>query len=233
VEVLVIDIGGTRVKFGNPGRGATGRFKSGPALTPDMLVHEIKERTGNWQYDVVSIGYPGGVSDGRPIAEPGNLGPGWVGFDFETALGRPVRVVNDAVLQAIGAYREGRMLFLGFGTGVGSALVSESVLIRLELGCLPHVRGGTLADLLGRKGRHALGHDAWQGVVREITPVLREALAADYVVLGGGNGPKVLPLPPDTFPGGNDDAFEGGVRLWEDFVQPHDGMPEPVWRVVR
>lgn len=233
MKVLVIDIGGTRVKFRNPGNGETDRFQSGRTLTPPTLVRKIRERTSGWAYDVVSIGYPGAVGEQGPTADPGNLGTGWVGFDFERAFGCPVRVVNDAVLQAIGAYREGRMLFLGFGTGVGSALVSEAVLIRLELGCLPHMRGGTLAEVLGRDGRQALGDAAWQDAVREITPVLREALAADYVVLGGGNGPKVVPLPPNTFRGGNEDAFEGGIRLWKDIVQPHDGRPDAVWRVVR
>jgi polyphosphate glucokinase len=233
MNVLVVDVGGTRVKFRQPGGTETRRFKSGPELTPDLLVHEVKCSTSDWQYDVVSLGYPGAVADGVPAADPGNLGSGWVGYDFEAAFNRPVRIVNDAILQALGAYRSGRMLFLGLGTGVGSALVSEYVLIPLELGCLPHVRGGTLFDQLGRAARNKNGHDAWQAAVLEMTPVLHTALNADYVVLGGGNGRKVDPLPPGVHRGEDDDAFEGGVRLWEEHVEPHDGQPPRVWRVVR
>jgi hypothetical protein len=167
------------------------------------------------------------------VAEPGNLESGWVGFDFEAAFRRPVRVVNDAILQALGAYRAGRMLFLGLGTGVGSALVSEHVLIPLELGCLPHPSGGTLVDHLGRAARRHHGHDAWQRDVLAIVPSLREAMASDYVVLGGGNGRKVEPLPLLTRRGDPNDAFEGGFRLWEEYVEPHDAAPPSVWRVVR
>ena len=202
-------------------------------MTPDVLMARIAEKTTHWNYDVVSIGYPGTVEGGKATAEPGNLGPGWVGFQFDTAFGRPVRVVNDAILQALGAYRTGRMLFLGLGTGVGSALVSEHVMIPLELGSLPHPSGGTLADHLGRAGRREHGHDVWQQDVLEIVPLLREAMASDYVVLGGGNGRKVDPLPPRTHRGGRHDAFEGGFRLWEEYVEPQDATPPPVWRVVR
>ena len=233
MDVLVIDVGGTRVKFRQPDGEEVRRFRSGSGLTPSMLVAKVKELTADWRYDVVSIGYPGSVVQGVPVAEPGNLGPGWVGYDFAATLERPVRVVNDAILQALGAYRAGRMLFLGLGTGVGSALVSEHVLIPLELGCLPHTRGGTLFNQLGREGRKKQGHSSWQAAVLEITPALHNALAADYVVLGGGNGRKIDPLPPDTFRGGDQDAFEGGVRLWEDYVEPHDAAAERVWRVVR
>jgi polyphosphate glucokinase len=233
MNVLVIDVGGTRVKFRQPGGEETRGFRSGPALTPDVLVRKVKKRTADWDYEVVSIGYPGAITDGRPSKEPGNLGLGWVGYDFAAAFNRPVRVVNDAILQALGAYRSGRMLFLGLGTGVGSALVSEHVLVPLELGCLPHIRGGTLFDQLGRAARKAHGHEHWQAAVLEMTPMLHSALAADYVVLGGGNGRKVDPLPPDTYRGGTHDAFDGGVRLWEDYVEPHDAQPQRVWRVVR
>lgn len=233
MDVLVIDVGGTHAKFRRPGGGETRRFRSGPELTPDVLVREVVMRTADWQYDVVSIGYPGAVSGGRPRAEPGNLGGGWVGYDFAAAFDRPVRLVNDAILQALGAYRSGRMLFLGLGTGVGSALVSEHVLVPLELGCLPHIRGGTIFEQLGRAARKEFGHERWQERVLEITPILHTALAADYVVLGGGNGRKVDPLPADTYRGGDEDAFDGGVRLWEDYIEPHDAQPEQVWRVVR
>jgi polyphosphate glucokinase len=233
VDVLVIDVGGTRVKLRASGSEEVRRFRSGRDLTPDRFMEEVGRKTGDWHYNVVSIGYPGSVAGGTPIAEPGNLGPGWVDFDFETAFKRPVRVTNDAILQALGAYRSGRMLFLGLGTGVGSALVSEHVLIPLELGCLPHPAGGSLFDHLGRAARRQHGHAAWQAAVIELIPLLRSALASDYVVLGGGNGRKVEPLPPLTFRGGRHDAFEGGFRLWQDYIEPHDASPPPVWRVVR
>jgi polyphosphate glucokinase len=233
MEVLVIDVGGTGVKFRRSTADEVRRFRSSPNLEPGTLVERVKAQTSDWRYDVVSIGYPGSVAGGRPIAEPGNLGSGWVGYDFSAAFNTPVRVVNDAVLQALGAYRSGRMLFLGLGTGVGSALVSEHVLVPLELGCLPYPRGGTLVDHLGRAARKQHGHDAWQAAVLEVTPFLRAATAADYVVLGGGNGRKVDPLPLHTFRGGPHDAFDGGVRLWEDHVEPHDSEPRRVWRVVR
>ena len=209
------------------------RFHSGRDLTPQRLVEAVRDQTSDWQYDVISIGYPGSVSGGAPMAEPGNLGSGWVDFDFRAAFGRPVRVVNDAILQALGSYRSGRMLYFGLGTGVASALVSERVLIPLELGCLPHPRGGTFVEHFGRAGRRERGHEAWQASVLEVLPQVRAALAADYVVLGGGNGRKVETLPPLTIHGGRHDAFDGGVRLWEDYVEPHDADPPQVWRVVR
>jgi polyphosphate glucokinase len=233
VDVLVIDIGGTKVKFRVSTNDETRHFRSSRDLTPDAVVHEVTTSTRDWRYEVVSIGYPGAVAGGRPTAEPGNLGNGWVGYDFESAFHRPVRVVNDAILQALGAYRGRRMLFLGLGTGIGSALVSEHVLVPLELGCLPHPEGGTLGEQLGRAGRNRRGHPAWQADVMRLTPQLLAAMAADYVVLGGGNGRKVDPLPPDTYRGDQAAAFEGGFRLWEEFVQPHDAEPPSVWRVVR
>ena len=233
MDVLVIDIGGNRVKLGASGVSEPKRFKSGKTLTPATFVERVRELASDWRYDVIAVGYPGVVDENRPGAEPANLGLGWIGFDFEAAFGRPVRVVNDAVMQALGAYESGRMLFLGLGTGVGSALVTEHVLVPLELGCLPHPRGGTLFEHLGRAARKRDGDDAWQQNVREITPKLRKALSADYVVLGGGNGAKVDPLPPYSRRGGNHDAIVGGIRLWEEIVETHDHRSPHVWRVVR
>jgi polyphosphate glucokinase len=232
MDVLVVDVGGTRVKVSASNAEETRRFKSGPSFTPNLLVEKLRQVTGDWRYDVIALGYPGTVNEHGPVAEPGNLGPGWVGFDFARALERPVRVVNDAVMQALGAYESGRMLFLGLGTGVGSTLITEHVLIPLELGMLPHMRGGTLFERLGRAARKK-NPDAWQEAVAEITPVLREAFSADYVVLGGGNGAKVDPLPELARRGSNEDAIKGGFRLWEEFVEPHDRQSERVWRVVR
>lgn len=233
MDVLVIDVGGTHVKLTASGGTGVRRFASGSELTPDTLVQRVRELAGDWHYDAVALGYPGSADENGPTAEPGNLGDGWVGFDFARAFAAPVRVVNDAVMQALGGYDGGRMLFLGLGTGVGSALVTEHVVVPLELGSLPHMHGGTIAEHLGRDGLGTHGQDAWQKAVTAIVPVLRDALAADYVVLGGGNAVKVAPLPPQTRRGGNEDAFVGGFRLWEDVVEPHDRQSRPGWRVVR
>jgi polyphosphate glucokinase len=233
MDVLVIDVGGTHVKLLASGVSQPRRFKSGPALTPPALVDQVRGATADWRYDVISLGFPGVVANGRPDAEPGNLGDGWVGFDFERAFGRPVRLVNDAVLQALGAYDGGRMLFLGLGTGLGSALVTEHVIVPLELGCLPARGGGTMVDRVSRQALQESGPERWRRDVHRVVVVLRDAFAADYVVLGGGNAKRVSPLPERTRRGGNADAFTGGYRLWEEMVEPHDREPHRVWRVVR
>jgi polyphosphate glucokinase len=232
VKVLVVDVGGTHVKLAVAEGGETAQFDSDHYLTPEGLVARIAELAAGWQYDTVSLGYPGSVGPEGPTAEPGHLGTGWVQFDFAAALKKRVRVVNDAVLQALGAYHDGRMLFLGLGTGLGSALVTERVIVPLELGELPSLSGGTLADRLGRKGLERDGLERWRQTVGEVMPGLRRALMADYVVLGGGNAAKVDPLPPNTRRGGNDDAITGGYRLWREFVEPHDRAPSSFWRVL-
>ena len=233
MDVLVVDVGGTHVKVIATGVDEPRRHPSGPDLTPETLVTIVRETAADWHYDVVSLGYPGAVDSTGPRAEPGNLADGWVGFDFASAFGVPVRVVNDAVMQALGGYDGGRMLFLGLGTGLGSALVTEHVVVPLELGCLPYGDGSTIAERLGRAGLEEDGITEWQHAVGEVTDVLRTAFAADYVMLGGGNAERVDPLPPKTKRGGNDDAFTGGFRLWEEMVEPHDRRPPAVWRVVR
>jgi polyphosphate glucokinase len=233
MEVLVIDVGGSGVKLTTSNVEEKRRFKSQDDLSPRSLVEQVQGATADWSYDAIALGYPGLVLNNTPAAEPGNLGEGWIGFDFQRAFDRPTRVVNDAVMQALGAYDGGRMLFLGLGTGVGSALVTEHVLVPLELGCLPHVTGATIAQQLGRSGLERHGHAAWQRAVFDLVAMLREAFLADYVVLGGGNARKVDPLPPRSRRGGNHDAFTGGFRLWEETVLPHDGAAAPVWRIVR
>jgi polyphosphate glucokinase len=172
------------------------------------------------------------VGPDGPIDDPGNLGTGWIGFDFEKAVGKPVRIVNDAVMQAVGAYNGGRMLFLGLGTGLGSALVTEHVAVPLELGELPYGPHGKLVDVVSREGLERIGLEQWQDAVLDMTIALRRAFLADYVILGGGNAARVDTLPPDTHSGGNDDAIEGGERLWREVVEPHDRQPSPFWRVV-
>jgi polyphosphate glucokinase len=230
--VLAVDVGGSSVKMMASGDSESRQFDSGPDLTPSGLVAQVRHHTVDWTYDVVALGYPGAVDASGPAAEPGNLGEGWVRFDFEEAFGKPVRVVNDAVMQALGGYHGGRMLFLGLGTGVGSSLVTEHVVIPLELGCLPY-RDGMIADFAGRAGLERLGDAEWQQVVHEIVGILRKAFAADYVLLGGGNAERLEHRPEGAERGGNDDAFVGGFRLWEEVVEPHDQTPSPAWRVVR
>lgn len=233
MDVLVIDVGGTHVKMRVGGAGASRRFASGSHLTPEGLVRGVEEATRGWDFDVISLGVPGRVGGRGPEAEPGNLAQGWVGFDFEQAFGKPVRIVNDAVMQALGASNDGRMLFLGLGTGLGSALVTEQVVVPLELGNLPFRTGETLADRLGRAGLKANGVERWAEDVHEATALLRAAFAAEHVVLGGGNAKLLGSLPAGARRGSNEDAFTGGIRLWEERVELHDQRPHRVWRVVR
>ena len=232
MDMLVIDVGGSHVKFVANGQKPRS-FDSTPQMTPSWFVKSVLEAVGEWTFDVLSIGDPGVIGPDGPLEEPGNLGTGWVGFDFAAAFGRPVRIVNDAVMQALGGYEGGRMLFLGLGTGLGSALVSDHVIVPLELGNLPSASGESLGNRLGRKGLEAYGRVAWLKAVAEATRALRDAFAADYIVLGGGNARHVDPLPDRTKLGATDAAFVGGFRLWEEPIEPHDRTSAPVWRVVR
>jgi len=233
MKVLVIDVGGTHVKMLVTGVSEARRFASGRQLTATALVERVTEAVRGWSFDVISLGYPGVVGRDGPAEEPGNLAGGWVGFDFDGAFGKPVRLVNDAVMQALGGYDGGRMLFLGLGTGLGSALVSEHVVVPLELGNLPYGPGESLADRLGRAGRKTYGHEQWLATLTRAVDALLKAFAVDYVVLGGGNAKHVDPLPAAARRGGNEDAFSGGFRLWEEMVEPHDRQPPRAWRVVR
>jgi polyphosphate glucokinase len=213
--VLGVDVGGSHVKFALPGSGAERRrFASGPALTPSEMVPQILDLTRDWTYDVVSIGVPAPVLDGRIATDPVNLGEGWVGFDFSAAFGKPTRVVNDAAMQALGSYEGGKMLFLGLGTGLGSALVVDGKVEPMELGHLPF-RKATFEDYVGERGLERLGKKKWRRAVAEAVEALTNALEPDYVVLGGGNAKKLDGPPPKTQLGGNDNAFVGAVRLWE------------------
>jgi polyphosphate glucokinase len=233
MDVLVIDIGGSHVKMLASGATEARRFDSGRELTPQALVAQVLEAASDWPHEVISLGYPGAVDANGPSAEAGNLGPGWLRFDFSKAFGKPVRVLNDAAMQALGGYDGGRMLFMGLGTGVGSALVTEHVVVPLELGCLPFAPGETVMDRLGAAGLEAHGEPAWIDAVTDVTRMFRDAFAADYILLGGGNSARVHPLPEGTRRGGNEDAFTGGFRLWEEMVEPHDRQASPTWRVVR
>jgi len=213
-DVLAVDVGGSHVKALVSGDGLEPRrFDSGPALTPQELVKGIAGLTGDWSYDAVSIGIPARVHGGRVVAEPVNLGKGWVGFDFEAAFGKPTKVVNDAAMQALGSYDGGKMLFLGLGTGLGSALVVDGVVEPMELGHLPF-RKATFEDYVGERGRKRLGKKDWQKAVAEAIEALTAALDPEYVVLGGGNAKKLEQLPANARLGRNDNAFRGAFRLW-------------------
>jgi len=213
-RVLAIDVGGSHVKMRVSGRREVRQFESGAELTPRQMIAHVHELTGDWTYDAVSIGYPGVVLHGKVAAEPHNLGPGWVGFDFRKALGRPTHITNDAAMQAIGSYEGGRMLFLGLGTGLGSALIVDGVVAPMELAHMIFKKGRSYEDYVGDRGRRRLGEKKWRRAVNEAVEQLSTALEADYVVLGGGNARKLKRLPKNARLGSNDFAFIGGFRMW-------------------
>jgi hypothetical protein len=214
-RILVIDVGGTHVKFRVDARGTIQKFASGPRMTPRAMTRQLRKLTEHLAYDAVSIGYPGVVFHGRIAAEPHNLGKGWVGFDFAKALGAPVRIVNDAAMQALGSYRGGRMLFLGLGTGLGVTLLLDGAIEPTELGHIPYKRGRTYEDYLGERGRKQRGNKKWRKSVMEIVRHLQKALEVDYVVLGGGNAARLRHVPAGVRVGNNLNAFVGGLRLWQ------------------
>jgi polyphosphate glucokinase len=214
MNVLVIDIGGTNVKILATGQDEPRRFPSGPMLTPKRMVAAVKKLAGDWKYEVVSIGYPGMVVRNRPLAEPYNLGRGWTGFDFGTAFKRPVKVVNDAAMQALGSYKRGKMLFLGLGTGLGSTMIVDGIVEPMELAHLPYKKG-TYEDYAGEGSLKKRGKKKWRRHVADVVKLLIKALEPDDVVLGGGNVKKLKELPDGCRAGDNANAFLGGFRLWE------------------
>ena len=215
MNVLVIDVGGTHVKLLATGRRSPVKFDSGPHLTPAVMVRETLAATRGWRYEAVTIGYPGPVRKGRPVADPFNLGRGWRRFDFARAFQKRVVVVNDAAMQALGSYDGGRMLFLGLGTGLGTAVVEDGVVQPMELAHLPYRDGKSFEDYLGVRGLERLGHHKWAKHVGVVAEMLRAAVVADHVVLGGGNVRKLRRLPPHCRRGDNSNAFRGGFRVWE------------------
>jgi polyphosphate glucokinase len=219
LRVLVVDIGGTSVKLLATGRLKPVRIPSGPGLTPAVMIPAVVQATAGWQYDVVSIGYPGPVVGGRIAVDPVNLSPGWLGFDFAAAFDRPVRLLNDAAMQALGGYRGGRMLFLGLGTGLGTALVVEGHVQPMELGHLPYRKGRTFEEYVGGEPRKRMGTPRWREHVFDVVARLRDALQVDSLLIGGGNARRLRAwlhkLPPGTRLGSNVDAFRGGMCLWQ------------------
>ena len=226
-NILVIDIGGTRVKL-MISRRTKRKFDSGPKMTSREMIADIKKTAEGWNYDVISIGFPAPVKEGKIASEPKHLGKGWVGFDFAKPLGKPVEIINDAAMQALGSYHGGRMLFLGLGTGLGSALVWKGHVLPLELGDLPYVHDGIIEDEIGKEGLERLGKKNWQKEVNKVLKQLKLALIADYIVLGGGNSKLIEELPDGVEPGHNRNAYAGGSRLW----QTEPGTRRKKWCVI-
>ena len=214
MNVLVIDIGGTHVKLLATGQDARREFVSGPGLTPKRLLAGVRQLVADWPYDAISIGYPGPVVHDRPFADPWNLGKGWAGFNFEAAFKCPVKMINDAAMQALGSYKRGKMLFLGLGTGLGTALVVEGIVEPMELGHLPYKKA-TFEDYVGIRGLEKFGKKKWRKCVADVVQRLVAALEPNEVVLGGGNIHNLKALPPLCRLGDNNNAFVGGFRLWE------------------
>lgn len=215
MNILVVDVGGTHVKVLATGRSERREIPSGPTLMPRRMVASVRTLVADWSYEAVSMGYPGPVLHGRPVAEPHNLGRGWIGFDYRAAFGKPVKIVNDAVLQALGNYKKGKMLYLGLGTGLGSTMIVDGIVEPMELGHLPYKKG-TYEDYVGLRGLEKRGKKKWRRAVADVVARLAAALAPDDVVLGGGNLKKLKDLPEGCRAGAGDGAFLGGFRLWEE-----------------
>jgi polyphosphate glucokinase len=226
MNILAIDVGGTTVKALATGHEQHRRVPSGSSMTAKKMVSEVRKLTNDWEYDVVSIGYPGPVSENRPLAEPHNLADGWVGFDFERAFGCPVRVINDAAMQALGSYKKGKMLFLGLGTGLGSSVVVNGRVGPLELAHLPYKKG-TYEDYVGRRRLDRRGRKKWSKDVAEVVAHLNRALLPDEIVLGGGNAKKLIGVPKGCRLGSNANAFLGGFRMWEESKKNQHDKPNP------
>jgi polyphosphate glucokinase len=225
VNVLVVDIGGTNIKVLATDEEVSRKTPSVPRMSPTQMVAAVLELTADWAFDVVAMGYPGAVRGGRPAADPVNLGEGWVDFDYTAGFGKPTRIINDAAMQALGAYEGGHMLFLGLGTGLGSAMVIDGAIAPMELGHLPY-RGRTFEDYVGVRGLLRLGKKRWRAAVADVVATLTAALQPDYVMLGGGNAKRLKQLPPNARLGTNADAFAGGFRLWDPQPPPN---PQTQW----
>ncbi len=215
MKVLVIDIGGTNIKVASTDRTIPVKIPSGPGLTARQMVEDVLRAAAGWEYDCISIGYPGPVNHDAPKKEPHNLGPGWTDFDYAGAFGKPYRFINDAAMQALGGYKGGRMLFLGTGTGLGSAMIFDGMVVPLELAHLPYKKGKTYEEYIGLVGLEARGKTKWRKSVLDVLNRLQAARVCDYVLLGGGNAKLMRDLPAGVILGANSNAIEGGLKLWE------------------
>jgi len=226
-KILVVDIGGTNVKM-MLSRADRRKIESGPDLTPRHLLDGLRDNLTDWKFDAVSVGFPAPVRNGRLLFEPKNLGKGWTRFNFEKAFKKPVRLINDAAMQALGSYRGGRMLFIGLGTGFGSALVWNGTVLSLELGELPYLTDGSIEDRVGKNGLKRVGRKVWQQEVERIVKQMKRGFVADYVILGGGNAKLLERLPPHAELGHNRNAYVGGARLW----QQNPATRRPKWTLL-
>jgi polyphosphate glucokinase len=220
MKILVIDIGGTNIKVASSDNLVPIKIPSGPTLTAAQMTKDVLAATKDWEYDCISIGYPGPVVHDRPIAEPHNLAPGWIDFPYQKAFGKPLRFINDAAMQALGGYKCGRMLFLGIGTGLGSAMIFDGVVIPLELAHLPYRKDRTYEDYVGLRGLERRGVERWRKSVLDVIERLRAALVCDSVLLGGGNAKLMEDLPSHITLGANSNAIDGGIKLWQDKHDP-------------
>jgi polyphosphate glucokinase len=220
MKILVIDIGGTNIKVASSDKRVPIKIPSGPTMTAEQMTKDVLAATKGWAYDCISIGYPGPVVHDRPLAEPHNLAAGWIGFPYQKAFGKPLRFINDAAMQALGGYKGGRMLFLGIGTGLGSAMIFDGVVIPLELAHLPYRKGRTYEEYVGLAGLERRGVERWRKSVLDVIERLRAALVCDSVLLGGGNAKLMQNLPSHVLLGANSNAIDGGIKLWQDVSDP-------------
>lgn len=214
MKILVVDVGGTHIKVSSTDHPDPVKIRSGHSMTPEKIVLDVKEETSGWQYEALTIGYPGAVLHGRIASEPFNLGHGWVGYDFKKSFNCPVKIINDAAMQALGSYKGGRMLFIGLGTGLGTALIVDGIIEPMELAHLPYKKGRTYEDYAGLRGLKKYGKKKWRNNVNDVVCKLKTALEADYVVLGGGNARLIKKFPEGTLRGKNSNAITGGFRIW-------------------
>jgi len=220
MKILIIDIGGTNIKVASSDKRVPIKIPSGPAMTAEQMTKDVLAATKGWDYDCISIGYPGPVIHDRPVTDPHNLAPGWIDFPYQKAFGKPLRIINDAAMQALGGYKGGRMLFLGIGTGLGSAMIFDGVVIPLELAHLPYRKERTYEDYVGLRGLERRGVERWRKSVLDVIERLRAALICDSVLLGGGNAKLMQNLPSHITLGANSNAIEGGIKLWQELSSP-------------
>jgi polyphosphate glucokinase len=233
MKILVVDIGGTNIKVASSEMRVPVKIPSGPTMTAEQMTKDVLTTTSGWDYDCISIGYPGPVVHDHPLAEPHNLAPGWIDFPYQKAFAKPLRFINDAAMQALGGYRGGRMLFLGIGTGLGSAMIFDGVVIPLELAHLPYRKGRTYEEYVGLAGLERRGPERWQKSVLDVIRRLQAALICDSVLLGGGNAKLMKNLPSHVILGSNSNAIDGGIKLWQDMSGPAATVDSPPARTAK